>query len=334
MAKNSLIFILVLVVVAGAAVFSVHYVRAQQAGSDVLTATVKIGVCGDGVAEGDEECDTNDDLKGQTCIGLGYDGGTLRCLACTFDISGCTIEPAGGGGFSRPRVIFRGKAYPSAKITILKDGQVADLITADPQANFRARITNLTTGTYTFGLWAEDNKRRRSITITFTKSVTSGETTTISGIFLPPTIELEKISLGRGEFLNVLGQTAPKSELTISIDLDEQEMIGKTKAESDGTWSYSFNTSVLEEGSHIIKVRAALEGLESSYSKVLSFYIEEVVPFVVCPNADLNKDGRVNLVDFSILLYYWGKDNACCDQNQDRVVGLQDFSIMMYYWTG
>ena len=114
------------------------------------------------------------------------------------------------------------------------------------------------------------------------------------------------------------------------------EIIKETKAETDGTWFYIFDTSVLEAGVYTLRAKAtSLEGLLSSYSKVLRFYyIVEEIPEVVCPNADLNGDGRVSLVDFSILLYYWGTDNACCDQNQDWVVGLPDFSIMMYYWTG
>jgi len=42
----------------------------------------------------------------------------------------------------------------------------------------------------------------------------------------------------------------------------------------------------------------------------------------------------VNITDFSILLYWWGTDNACADQNHNGTVDLIDFSIMMYYWTG
>jgi len=40
------------------------------------------------------------------------------------------------------------------------------------------------------------------------------------------------------------------------------------------------------------------------------------------------------LVDFSIMLYWWGKYNPGVDMNQDGIVNLPDFSILMYYWTG
>lgn len=56
-------------------------------------------ICGDGMAEEDEACD-GDDLRGQTCPGLDFDGGVLGCLAdCTaFDTSGCTVAPFCGDG--------------------------------------------------------------------------------------------------------------------------------------------------------------------------------------------------------------------------------------------
>jgi hypothetical protein len=47
-------------------------------------------VCGDGVREAGEQCDS-DDLAGQDCVSLGFTGGALACAAdCTFDRSGCT----------------------------------------------------------------------------------------------------------------------------------------------------------------------------------------------------------------------------------------------------
>lgn len=52
-------------------------------------AIIVNGDCGDGVATGGEECD-DDDLAGQTCAGLGFFGGQLRCAAdCHFDVALC-----------------------------------------------------------------------------------------------------------------------------------------------------------------------------------------------------------------------------------------------------
>lgn len=61
-------------------------------GTDVPTAS-----CGDGVANGTEDCD-GADLGGATCLGRGFDGGTLSCAAdCSFDTSGCTRVTCGNG---------------------------------------------------------------------------------------------------------------------------------------------------------------------------------------------------------------------------------------------
>jgi len=46
-------------------------------------------VCLNGVQEVGEDCDLSD-LNGQSCVSLGFDGGTLACTSsCSFDTSGC-----------------------------------------------------------------------------------------------------------------------------------------------------------------------------------------------------------------------------------------------------
>ncbi len=57
--------------------------------------------CGDGKADPDEACD-GDDLAGKSCVGLGYDSGTLSCQAgCKLDRSGCKVSSAGGRAFGQ-----------------------------------------------------------------------------------------------------------------------------------------------------------------------------------------------------------------------------------------
>ncbi len=345
MIKNSLIFILLLVIVVWAAVFDIHYVRAQQEPiTDTITATIRIIVCGNETVEGDEECD-RDNLNNQTCAGLGYDGGNLSCTAaCEFDVSNCTTDGVptgggGGGGWIPPsvttKVIFKGKAYPNSSITVLKDGKITTTVETESKADFRAEITNLTAGIYTFGLWAKDKDDIKSITYTLTFRVQTDTITTVSGIYLPPTIDIDKTKLQRGEILNILGQTIPNVEVDVYIF--SEEIIKKTQADEIGAWFLPFNTQSLEDGLHITKARFQLNDEErSGFGEVLGFYIGEGVPpgEPICPRADLNKDGRTNLIDFSILLYWWGRDNACSDQNQNGIVDLPDFSIMLYYWTG
>ena len=51
-------------------------------------------------------------------------------------------------------------------------------------------------------------------------------------------------------------------------------------------------------------------------------------------SADLNRDGKVNLIDFSIMLFHWGNPDPVADINEDGTVDLTDFSILLFNWTG
>lgn len=356
----SITLVIFLIIVFGGLILSPSFFLFEKVQAENFQSSVTITVCGNEKVEGDEECDDgnldNTDSCLNTCLdascGDGYlwsgveecdDGNTVSGDGCS---SSCKTEvparppPTGGGGGTVPplvetKVIIQGKAYPSSLITVLKDGKIALTTKADARANFKVEISNITAGIYTFGVWAEDSKKRRSITFTFTTFIRSKTITTIGGIFIPPTIELSKVGLQRGETLNILGQTAPKSEISIFISSPGEGIVKKTEAELDGTWFYAFDTTPLEEGSHTSQAKAVCpEDLLSSFSKLLSFYIGGEAIHGLCPGADFNKDSRVNLVDFSILLYWWGKVNSCVDQNQNGIVNITDFSIMLYYWTG
>src|SRR5690606_20870569 len=54
--------------------------------------------CGDGVRNGPEQCE-GASLGGQTCVSLGYAGGSLACSAlCTFNTAGCDSDDVCGDG--------------------------------------------------------------------------------------------------------------------------------------------------------------------------------------------------------------------------------------------
>lgn len=54
--------------------------------------------CGDGLAEGDEQCD-GDDLRGADCMSFGLDQGTLGCgTECRYDLSNCPGFDSCGNG--------------------------------------------------------------------------------------------------------------------------------------------------------------------------------------------------------------------------------------------
>lgn len=320
----------------------------QDVEADGAATSVVITVCGNDIVEAGEDCD-GVELDGETCASQGYSSGTLACASnCSFDTSSCvTVIPdttpppsvGGGGSYIPPapaetKVILQGKSHSNSNVTVLKDGQVVTNTGSDSGANFKIEISNITAGTYTFGIWAEDIKGLRSITFNFTVNVQENTITTISGIFIPPTITINKNNFNLDDIVNIYGSTAPLSRVEVYVS-SENPMIYIVDADNSGKWGHEIAAADLGKGDHIAKAKASdPDGLLSTYSKILAFSVGEGAPAGLCAGADFNCDGRVDLIDFSIMLYWWGKDNETADLNGDRKVDLIDFSIMMYWWTG
>lgn len=261
---------------------------------------------------------------------------------------GATPPPApggggggGGGGFTSPtQVIFRGRAYPDSRVTILRDAVVGAEVPASPDASFDITLGNLSAGTYVFGVWSEDVRGARSITQTFTIDVTAGATVVVSGIFLPPTISIDRTVLPRGEPLTILGSSVPNADVNVFVN-SEHELVKATAAGGDGLWRYVLDTLEVEEGNHETKARAKANEDISTFSRTLTFRVGDGPPPPTFLKGDLNKDGRVNLVDFSIGAYWYRRPLSGSiipieveRLNGDGVIDLVDFSIMAYYWTG
>lgn len=320
-----------------------------------ITATIKISLCGDGIIGAEEQCD-GAALGGTTCVSRGFLSGTLTCgLSCEFNTLACysgstssassaaTGGGGGGGGISAPvatSVIFSGRAYPKSAITLLKDAQIAATTVAGADANFQMTLSDLSGGNYIFSVYSEDSKGNRSSLLTFPVGVTFGATTRVSGIFIAPTIAVDKSEVKRGDNIAIFGQSVPNTQITISVN-SEEEFFNKTDSDKDGIYLYNFDTSVLEMGQHLTKSKASLKGEISSFSKAVGFVVgaktvmaEE--PKKVLKKGDLNSDRKVNIVDFSITAYWHNRPSppSSIDLNKDGKVNLIDFSILAFYWTG
>lgn len=311
--------------------------------------------CGDGVIGIGEQCEGSN-LGGSSCSSLGFTDGSLSCTsACTFNTSQCISGSSGGGGggggggSSSPsipatNVVFTGKAYPRSIVTLLKDAQVAATTIADTNADFQMSISSLSGGNYIFSVYSEDSKGIRSSLLTFPISVTSGVTTKVGNIFIAPTIATDKSEVRRGDNIAIFGQSAPTSEITISVNSEEEFFIKKI-VDASGAYLLNFDTSVLEMGQHQTKSKSALSGEITAFGKVVGFVVgtknvEVAVPSV-SKKGDLNKDGRVNLVDFSIAAFWYKRALSATVVsleaeylNGDGKVDLVDFSIMAFNWTG
>jgi hypothetical protein len=279
-----------------------------------------------------------------------YAGGT-ETLSTSLTISAVVVTSSnggggaggggGGGGFNTTptTVNFSGMAYPSSTITILQNGVVAATTVADPQANFSVSLTNLSTGTYTFDIYADDNNGVKSVSLSFPVYVTSGTIINIGGIFLAPTINVDKSQVERGDTLTVFGQTTPQSSVNILFHSD-QAIAKSTTSTANGLYSYAVDTTPFDFGNHTAQSKTTRNTQVSAQSRLVPF----IVGLISKKNnnscgtliGDLNCDGKVNIIDFSIMAYWFKKPNPPqkVDLNKDGIVNIIDFSIMTYYWTG
>jgi hypothetical protein len=226
-------------------------------------------------------------------------------------------------------------------VTILKDATVVSTTVADSNAMFKVSVGNLSSGNYFFSVYSEDAQGRRSNLLTFPASVTPGVTTNIGGVFVAPTIAVDKSQVKKGDNLSIFGQTAQSGKVTIQVNSD-QTMFATTTADSSGIYLYNLDTTPLEMGDHSTKSKTTLSNEISSYSAAVGFLVGTQNIFLTAQKkvtsikGDTNGDGKVNLIDFSVCAYWFGRPNPpkTADVNGDGKVNLVDFSILAYNWTG
>lgn len=343
----------------------------------VATSTLYVSICGDTVINSGEECDVPTDLgtystsiAGRQCTkqcqwapycGDGIlqtingeqcdDGNNNNGDFCAADCSKETADGGGGttggggnsgsGGRDTPlgetQVTLQGKAYPSTNVNILMDSVLVGTVRTNSKGEFLFSL-GTQPGTASFSFWANDTSNTRSSTFTTTFDVTQGAVTNVSGILLPPTIRTATAQVNPGAVITLEGQTVPNATVEVLIDNNERTLTATS--DSAGKWSVQLDTSTLKAATHIAKARF-IEGVgalkrESTYGSNLSLFIG--VEGKATNKADLNRDGKVNLVDFSILVFWWGtpggNSNPPADINANAKVGLEDFSILLFNWTG
>ena len=251
--------------------------------------------------------------------------------------------PGGGGGpiiIPPTEVVFSGFGYPFSPITILKDSQYLSELNAVAESNFSTVVDGLSGGTYSFSLYAQDDYGTLSSAVTYSVNVISRARTTISGIVIPPTVTTDLLEVKRGESIVFYGQAKGDSDIVIEINGTSSTTIDTV---TNGLYEYSLNTTNFDLGEHFLRVKMIGIGIESPYSDRYTFVVgEETIveedPFLI---GDVNYDGIVNIVDFSLAAYWYDRtlNSAFITVERERlngdgVVDLTDFSLMAYYWTG
>lgn len=252
-----------------------------------------------------------------------------------FDIlSGVSVTATVVAQPTTAEITFKGKGSPGAFVTILRGDAIVGTTQILTNGSFSKKITAVTPGISVFGIYGKDTKGRNTRTIYYTLNLAAGTSTTVSGVFLSPTISLSSSQIYKGENIVISGTTYPLS--TVSIFLSPGNKLFTTRAKTNGNWSYGLDTDNFGKGTYDLITRSLSPlGEYSDFSKELSF---EIFPTqtIECRGADLNLDGKIDIIDFSILLYFWGQKNPinnCANINDSDTVDLVDFSIMMYYWS-
>ena len=253
-----------------------------------------------------------------------------------------------GGGFESKddvypsgdaRVIINGFAYPESKVSILVDGKFFDTTTADNTGKYSITLDQIAKGVYTFGVYAEGPDGTKSSTFSTSFTVTGSRTTSLSNINVAPSILVEPDPVNPGETLTISGYALPNATVYIENGKLRSSIIKELTVTSDdkGAWSTTLDTSPFSVATYQVRAKSKQdEGAETNWSEYTYYGVggDAEVPI----NADLNRDGKVNLIDFSILLFWWATDGGDSDPpadiNRDGTVSLTDFSIMLFNWSG
>ncbi len=263
-----------------------------------------------------------------------------------------------------PIVEFTGVAAPNATMVIIRNGTQITSGVAGSSANFTFLLTDQPVGQQIYELRATDIDGRALSPMTFALNLAAGSTTSLVGIFLGPSISLDQSAVTVGAAVIVSGQTYPGSTVTLTISTTPVKNSIVT-TNSQGRWQDVIATTEIGVGNFTIYAQATssivgTSEISASVNLVIAVAPTStntntpqntnvtppqntntspppVDPFAGKATADLNGDGRVNLIDLSILLFYWqlGKpSNTRTDINSDGLVGMSDFSIMLFQWTG
>lgn len=257
------------------------------------------------------------------------------------------VIPGSGGGNSSgspsnpttAAVTISGFSFPGAKLTLLRDGGIVTSLIANNDGTFVIVVNGLNYGTYQFSVYAEDRDGVISSPYVVNVPVYAAQGYTYNGVIIPPTISTSTTQVGLGQSVAVFGYAAPGA--TILLDVPGRFALGSTIADGSGFYRFEVRDT-LAPGIYPFRTRAQIGATQSLYSRPIeiTYFSGTTPPGTIPPQlsgcVDYSKDGRINLVDFSILLFWFNKENPPreIDCNADNRINIKDFSILMYFWTG
>lgn len=253
-----------------------------------------------------------------------------------------------GGGFESTdapyqsgdaRVIISGFAFPNSTVTVGVDGKFAKTTKANGAGAYSVTLDAISRGVYTFGVYAESSDRIKSTTFSTSFTVTGARTSELSNINIAPSIKANPDPVQPGQSLTISGYAQPNATIAIQNGRQKFKQFNEftATADSSGKWAIQVETGNFSKGTYQVRAKATqTNGAATNFSEYTYYDVGESSQTKL--NADLSRDGKVNLTDFSILLFWWntngGDSNPPADINRDSKVNLTDFSILLFNWTG
>jgi hypothetical protein len=232
------------------------------------------------------------------------------------------------GQFGNVRLV--GEASPGALVTFTRNGTVVGTAVADSVSAFDKTLLSQDLGSAIYGIYATDPASRNTAVVTYNVNVIPNTTVTTSGILLPPTLAVSIVPIKRPQLQSTLGVGRHDSAVTTFFSGERYADTWTTGSTSGpaGAWGPTILNQTFHLGNYT--VTAVLQTPSSAISPPT-----QSIVFQVLLSADLNNDGRVNLTDFSILMFFYNQNTTKpADINDDGRVNLTDFSVMLFHWTG
>lgn len=168
---------------------------------------------------------------------------------------------------------FSGKTSPSAQVTFMESGAVVGTTQADTNGDFSKSLIYFIEGTYTISIYSTDSSNRTTSTVSYSRTLTLGQDTTVSNVVLPPTINLSSSSVTAGDSLTISGETALSSTIDLTFS---NSGTGSTSPNAVGSWQYSYDTSGLSAGSYSVYAKTTVGGYQSEASETKTFTVSAV----------------------------------------------------------
>lgn len=178
-----------------------------------------------------------------------------------------------------------GYISPHASLSLIANDAVLRGTVADGKGNFEFENIVISRGFYQFCISAVDWKRLGESYSCFNIEPASSDVA-IKGIFLPPTIGVNRFELVEGSDASVLGFSMPQASVTVKSGAKKYEV----KADQEGKYEYTFQS--VKQGSYLLVADAVYEGKKSEPpAKGVTFKVIPYVDYAVQNLMDLAKRG-------------------------------------------